>query len=136
MLNPYKIPALPLPISIPYWIYVAIFDEFFWRLFVLTFLVWLFSYKLLKENHQEKVFWAMAILEAILYMLLQTAMFIQNVGPITIVLFFQIILIGGGYTVAACYCYRKGGFLAVMVIRIMQYMVYHVLYGGIALILS
>lgn len=136
MLNPYKIPRLPLPISIPYWIFVAIFDEFFWRLFLLTFLIWLISHVIKDDEKQEKIFWFVVVLEAVLYMLLQTSMFIQNVGPITPVLFLQIILIGGGFTVIACYCYRKGGFLAVMVLRLTQYMLYHVLYGGIALMIS
>ncbi|TFG03091.1 MAG: hypothetical protein EU540_00410 [Promethearchaeota archaeon] len=136
ILNPYKVPRLPLPISIPYWIFVAIFDEFFWRLFLLTFLIWLISRIFKDDEKQEKIFWFVVVLEAVLYMLLQTTMFIQNVGPITPVLFLQIILIGGGFTVIACYCYRKGGFLAVMVLRLTQYMLYHVLYGGIALMIS
>ena len=136
MLNPYKVPRLPIPISIPYWIFVAIFDEFFWRLFLLTFLIWLISHVIKDDEKQEKIFWFVVVLEAVLYMLLQTSMFIQNVGPITPVLFLQIILIGGGFTVIACYCYRKGGFLAVMVLRLTQYMLYHVLYGGIALMIS
>jgi len=135
MLNPYKVPRLPLPISIPYWIFVAIFDEFFWRLFLLTFLIWLISRIFKDDEKQEKIFWFVVVLEAVLYMLLQTSMFIQNVGPITPVLLVQIILIGGGFTVVACYCYRKGGFLAVMVLRLTQYMLYHVLYGGIALMI-
>lgn len=136
MLNPYKVPRLPIPISIPYWIFVAIFDEFFWRLFLLTFLIWLISRIFKDDEKQEKIFWFVVVLEAVLYMLLQTSMFIQNVGPITPVLLVQIILIGGGFTVVACYCYRKGGFLAVMVLRLTQYMLYHVLYGGIALMVS
>lgn len=136
MLNPYKVPRLPIPISIPYWIFVAIFDEFFWRLFLLTFLIWLISRIFKDDEKQEKIFWFVVLLEAVLYMLLQTSMFIQNVGPITPVLLVQIILIGGGFTVIACYCYRKGGFLAVLVLRLTQYMLYHVLYGGIALMVS
>lgn len=136
ILNPYKVPRLPIPISIPYWIFVAIFDEFFWRLFLLTFLIWLISRIFKDDEKQEKIFWFVVVLEAVLYMLLQTSMFIQNVGPITPVLFLQIILIGGGFTVVACYCYRKGGFLAVMVLRLTQYMLYHVLYGGIAIMIS
>ncbi|MFX1392378.1 MAG: type II CAAX prenyl endopeptidase Rce1 family protein [Promethearchaeota archaeon] len=135
MLNPYKVPRLPLPISIPYWIFVAIFDEFFWRLFLLTFLIYLISRIFKDDEKQEKIFWSIVIVEAVLYTLLQTIMFIQNVGPITTVLLVQIILIGGGFTVVACYCYRKGGFLAVMVLRLTQYMLYHVLYGGIALMI-
>ncbi len=132
LLNPYSVPVLPLPYSIPYWIYVAIFDEFFWRMFVATFLIWLISFKVMGDKHQEIVFWGIAFLEAVLYMFLQFNMFTQMVGPVTSILFAQIILISGGYMVAACYSYRKGGFLAVMILRLTQYMIYHVIYGSIA----
>jgi len=130
-LNPYKVPTLPLPYSIPYWIFVAIFDEFFWRLFFLTFMVWLISVKILKDNYQEHVFWAVSILEGVIYMLMQYGMFTQMVGPVTSILFAQIVLISAGYMVAACYSYRRGGFLAVMTVRLTQYMLYHVIYGSL-----
>jgi len=130
ILNPFKVPALPLPISIPYWIFIAIFDEFFWRLFLLTFLIWLISYQILKENKEKEVFWIVACIEALLYVLLQISMFVLNVGPITPILFAQIILISGVYTIFSCYCYRKGGFLAVLMMRLTQYLVYHIIYGS------
>jgi len=63
-------------------------------------------------------------------------MFVQYVGPITPILFVQIILISGGYMVVSCYCYRKGGFLAALVLRLTQYMIYHVIYGGIILLIE
>ncbi|MBD3253694.1 MAG: hypothetical protein GF383_01300 [Candidatus Lokiarchaeota archaeon] len=130
VLNPFKVPRLPFPISIPYWIFVAIFDEFFWRLFLLTFLIWLFSYKILKGEKHNLVFWIIIFAEAGLYMLLQISMFLQFVGSLTPILIFQIIIVSGGFVIVACYCYKKGGFLAVLTLRLTQYLLYHIIYGA------
>ncbi|MFX1340339.1 MAG: hypothetical protein ACFFDK_17145 [Promethearchaeota archaeon] len=135
LINPYKVPQLPFPISVPYWFYVGITDEIFWRLFLLTFLIWVISYKLLKGKKQQKVFWGVAILESAIYIIIQLILFMSFVGPINSLVLIQILIISGGYIIIACYCYRKGGFLAVIVVRLTQYTVYHILYGGLTFIL-
>lgn len=135
LINPFKVPQLPFPISVPYWIFVGITDEIFWRLFLLTFLIWVISYKLLKNKKQEKVFWAVAVLESVIYIIIQLILFESFVGPITFLVLIQIMIISGGYIIVACYCYRKGGFLAVIVIRLTQYTVYHIIYGGLTFII-
>lgn len=135
LINPFKVPQLPLPISIPYWIFIGITDEIFWRLFLLTFLIWVISYKLLNDNKQDQVFWGVAIFESIIYIIIQVVLFSSFVGEITFLVLLQIVIISGGYIVVACYCYRKGGFLAVIVLRLTQYTVYHIIYGGLTFIL-
>ncbi|TFG29740.1 MAG: hypothetical protein EU532_02535 [Promethearchaeota archaeon] len=135
LFNPIKVPQLPFPISIPYWIFLGITDEIFWRLFLLTFLIWLISYKLLNDNRQEQVFWGVAIFESIIYIIIQLILFSSFVGIITFLVLLQIIIISGGYIIIACYCYRKGGFLAVLVLRLTQYTVYHIIYGSLTFIL-
>ena len=134
-INPFKVPQLPLPISIPYWIFIGITDEIFWRLFLLTFLIWIISFKILNDKKQEQVFWGVAISESIIYIIIQLVLFSSFVGTITFLVLLQIIIISGGYIIVACYCYRKGGFLAAIVIRLTQYTVYHIIYGGITFII-
>ncbi len=134
-INPIKVPQLPFPISITYWIFIGITDEIFWRLFLLTFLIWVISYKLLNGKKQKDVFWGVTIFESIIYIMIQLILFVSFVGPITLLVLIQIIIISGGYIIVACYCYRKGGFLAVIVVRLTQYTVYHIIYGGLTFIL-
>jgi hypothetical protein len=135
LINPFKVPQLPFPISVPYWIFIGITDEIFWRLFLLTFLIWVISYKLLKNKRQEQVFWGVTILESIVYIIIQLILFESFVGPITSLVLIQILSMSGGYIIVACYCYKKGGFLAVLVVRLTQYTVYHIIYGGLTFII-
>jgi hypothetical protein len=134
VLNPSKVPRLPFPISVPYWIFIGISDEIFWRLFLLTFAIWLISYKILNDRKQVQVFWGVTVFEAGIYIIIQLILFETFVGPITFFVLFQILIVSGGYIIVACYCYRKGGFLSVIIIRLIQYMIYHILYGGFAYI--
>ena len=135
IINPAKIPQIAFPLSIPAWIPIAILDEMFWRLFVLTFLIWLFSNKLLKNSHPQKIFWGVTVFEAIIYILIQFSLYSKMVGIITFFVAMQIIFISGGFIIVSCYLYRKGGFLAPITLHLTQYLLYHGLYGGITTIL-
>ncbi|MFW9917924.1 MAG: hypothetical protein ACFFGZ_20180 [Candidatus Thorarchaeota archaeon] len=130
-----KIPQIAFPLSIPVWIPIAILDEMFWRLFVMTFLVWLFSEKALKGANQESVFWVVAIIETLIYMMMQFSLYTQNVGPITTYVVMQVLLVSGSFILVACYLYRRVGFLGPITLHIGQYMLYHGVYGGISILL-
>ena len=135
IISPTKIPQIPLPLSIPVWIPIAILDEMFWRLFVLTSLIWFTSNKILKGKYHEKVFWGVAIFESLIYMFIQFSLYSKMVGTITPYVILQIILISGGFVIISCYLYKRGGFLAPVTLHLTQYLLYHGLYGGIRVLL-
>ncbi|MFX0117589.1 MAG: hypothetical protein ACFFB3_23795 [Candidatus Hodarchaeota archaeon] len=130
-----KIPQIAFPLSIPVWIPIAILDEMFWRLFVMTFFVWFFSEKALKGTKQEFIFWVVAVIETLIYMTMQFSLYAQNVGPITTYVVMQVFLVSGSFILVACYLYRKTGFLGSITLHITQYMLYHGIYGGISIFL-
>ena len=135
IISPTKIPQIPFPLSIPVWIPIAILDEMFWRLFVLTSLIWFTSNKILKGKYHEKVFWGVAIFESLIYMFIQFSLYSKMVGTITPYVILQIILISGGFVIISCYLYKRGGFLAPVTLHLTQYLLYHGLYGGIRVLL-
>jgi hypothetical protein len=89
----------------------------------------------LNDKKQEQVFWGISISESIIYIIIQLVLFSSFVGTITFLVLLQIIIISGGYIIGACYCYRKGGFLAAIVLRLSQYTIYHIIYGGLTFII-
>ena len=135
IISPTKIPQIAFPLSIPVWIPIAILDEMFWRLFVLTSLIFFISNKILKGKHYEKVFWGVVIFESLIYMFIQFSLYSKMVGTITPFVILQIIFISGGFVIVSCYLYKRGGFLAPVTLHLTQYLLYHGLYGGIRVLL-
>ena len=106
-------------------------DEMFWRLFGMTFLVWLFSDRLFSKTPQERVFQVVLALQVLVYMAMQFNMYATLVGEVTPFVVAQIVLVSGGFIAAAGWSYRQGGFLAPVTMHLTQYMLYHGLYGGL-----
>jgi hypothetical protein len=125
-----RVPQLPFPISIPAYVPVAIMDNMFWKLFLLTLVIFLISGKLMKGRHQEKVFWSASIVYALLYMMIQFGQYSSLVGNITFLTVFQIISVSGGFILVSCWMFRRYGFLAPVLMHLAQYIIYHGLYGG------
>jgi len=127
-----RVPQLPFPVSIPAYVPVAIMDNMFWKLFILTLVVFLVSGKLMKGRHREKVFWTASIGYAVLYMLIQFGQYSSLVGKITPLAVFQIVTVSGGFIISSCWMFRKYGFLAPVLMHLTQYLIYHGLYGGLS----
>jgi hypothetical protein len=125
-----EVPQLPFPISIPAYVPVAIMDNMFWKLFVLTLAVFLVSGKLMKGRHQEKFFWTATIGYAVLYTLIQFSQYSSLVGDITLLTVFQTVTISGGFIITSCRMFRRYGYLSPVLMHITQYCIYHGLYGG------
>jgi len=132
IINPTKIPQIAFPLSLPAWVPVAILDEMFWRLFLLTFLIWFISKKWLKNLSPKKIFWGVTLFESMIYLLIQFSLYSKMVGMITPFVVIQIIFISGGFIIVSCYLYKKSGFIAPVTFHLSQYLFYHGLYGGIS----
>ena len=132
LLSTDKVPQIPFPVSIPAYLPVAIMDNMFWKLFLLTLVVFLVSEKLMKGKNQEKVFWSASVVYSILYMLIQFGQYSTHVGEIITLTLLQILLVSGGFIIASCWMFRKYGFLAPVLMHITQYLIYHGLYGGLS----
>lgn len=126
-----RIPQIPFPVSIAAYIPIAIMDNMFWRLFLLTFLIWLISFKILKTEITVNVFRVITAIEALLYIFIQLNLYKNLVAPLTLYSVIQILLVSGGFMVTACVLYRRYGFLAPVTMHVVQYILYHGLYGGL-----
>ena len=126
-----SVPQLPFPVSIPAYIPVAILDNMFWKLFILTLVVFLVSGKLLKGKKEEVVFWSASIGYTLIYILIQFGQYSHFVGDIILLTVIQIILVSGGFIIVSCWMFRKYGFLVPVMMHIAQYLLYHGIYGGL-----
>jgi len=121
------------PLSIPYYVYGAVFLEIFLRLFCVSILVWLISNVILRGKWQTPVFWLAAIVvafyEPMPYMM-QDFAGTTPIGSLYIV-FSTVISSLFISNVIAAYLSRKYGILAAVVMRLSHYLVWHIIYGGL-----
>ncbi|MGA1872383.1 MAG: hypothetical protein ACMUHY_01805 [Thermoplasmatota archaeon] len=132
MISETKVPQLPFPLSIPAYIPVAIMDNMFWKLFIMTMVVYMVSGRLFKGRKQEAVYWGMAVVYSIVYMMIQFGQYAALVGEITPVTVVQIFIVSGGFILTSCWAFRRWGFLAAVIMHISQYLLYHGVYGGLS----
>jgi hypothetical protein len=99
-------------------------EEIIVHLFLTTLLIWLISGLLLKNRHQVRVFWIVAIGIGILYWLLQISA-VLNFFPekFSLVLALQILLVVVTTITLGAYSFRKGGFLAALSLRYGFYLI-------------
>jgi len=127
-------PHPPFPTSLTASIVASIGEEVIFRLFFISFWVWVISYLILKGKMQSQVFWIIAIISAFLFAFshiptVQYIMGLGSIGEIPIALITEIILLNGVLSIfAACY-FRKYGFLAAVGIHLWTDIVWHVIYG-------
>ncbi len=132
LLSTDRVPQLPFPVSIMAYIPIAIMDNMFWKLFLLTMVVFLVSEKLMKGRNQEEVFWSASVVYSIIYILIQFGQYTTLVGEVTTLTVLQILLVSGGFIISSCLMFRRYGFLAPVLMHITQYLIYHGLYGGLS----
>jgi len=127
-----QVPQIPFPLSLFAYIPIAVIDNMFWRLFLLPFLIWLISYRILKTEITVHAFRVITLLETLLYFFIQLNLYKAMVGPLSGYSVLQILLVSGGFMLTACILYRRYGFLAPVSMQMVQYIIYHGLYGGIS----
>jgi len=129
-----SLPHPPFPTSLVASLFAGIGEELIFRLFFISFWVWLISYVLLKKRWQNQIFWIMAILSALVFALvhipsLMILFDLKAVNEIPLALMSEIILLNGVVSLVAAYYFRKFGFLAPVGIHFWVDVIWHVIWG-------
>jgi membrane protease YdiL (CAAX protease family) len=124
----------PFPSSIFASLSAGIGEEIIFRLFFISFWVWLVSKVLLRGWGQGPVFWVFTSLSALAFALghLPSVMMLYNFNSfndVTAGLLAEVILLNGVVSVFAAYYMRKSGFLAAASIHFWTDIVWHVVWG-------
>jgi hypothetical protein len=124
---------LPLPLSIAFYAYGAVFLEILLRLFAIPFLVWLISNLILRGRWQTPVFWFAVVIAALYEPLPHISRELSGVTaaavPVILVKWiFQPLFLAN---VVSGWLLKKYGFLAPLTLRLSFYLVWHIIYGGL-----
>ena len=130
------LPHPPFPTSFVASAVAGIGEELIFRLFFISFWVWLISYVVLKKRWQNQIFWIVAVLSALAFALghIPSVMILfglNTVNEIPLALMGEIILLNGVVSLFAAYYFRKFGFLAPVGIHFWTDVVWHVVRGVI-----
>ena len=128
------LPHPPFPLSIVASATAGIGEELIFRLFFISFWVWLISYVILKNRWQNQIFWIIAILSALAFALghIPSVMILfgwNTIKEIPLALMTEIFLLNGVVSIFAAYYFRKSGFLAPVSIHFWTDVVWHVVWG-------
>jgi membrane protease YdiL (CAAX protease family) len=124
----------PFPTSLTASIIAGIGEEIVFRLFFISFWVWLISSLLLKGRGKNPIFWIITAFSSIAFALghLPTIMFsfgYTSISQVPAMLLIEVLLLNGVLSFfAACY-FRKYGFLAAVGIHFWTDLVWHVIFG-------
>jgi len=134
-----RIPHPPFPTSIFASVTAGIGEEIIFRLFYISFWVWLISHVILKKRWQNLLFWIFTVFSAILFTVAHfpaiMALFnLKDPSAIPAPLIAELILLNGVVSIFAAYYFRKYGFLAAVGIHFWTDIVWHVVWGFIILI--
>ena len=124
----------PFPTSIVASATAGIGEELLFRLFLISFLVWLVSHVILKGKWQNQIFWIAAIFSALVFAFghLPAVMILfgfKTIAEIPAALMSEINLLNGIVSLFAAYYLRKYGFLAPVGIHFWTDIVWHVVWG-------
>jgi len=122
------IPMVKFPLSIPVYLFGGIILEIFYRLIPMVLLVWLISNLILRKRWQEQVFWVVAILLCLLEPVMQTiGVYQMGIIASTLLAAILFIFVFAGNLIPT-YFFRKYGFLAAIVWRLTDYLVWHIIW--------
>jgi len=129
------LPHPPFPTSIFASAAAGIGEELLFRLFFISFWVWLISYIILKKKFQNQVFWIVAFASAIVFAAghfpsLMILYSLQNINQIPPILIGEIFLLNVVISIAAAYYFRKYGYVAAIGVHFWTDIVWHVIWGS------
>ena len=130
------LPHPPFPTSLVASAVAGIGEELIFRLFFISFWVWLVSRVILKKKWQNQVFWIVAILSALAFAFGHVPSVMaffgwKTMSEIPPALMSEIILLNGVVSIFAAHYFREFGFLAPVGIHFWTDVVWHVLWGVI-----
>jgi membrane protease YdiL (CAAX protease family) len=129
-----KIPHPPFPTSFFASLSAGIGEELIFRLFFISFWVWLFSYVILKKKWQNQIFWIVVFFSALAFAFghLPSIMILFGLKSFSAIPFpflAEIVLLNGVVSVFCAYYFRKYGFIAAVGIHFWTDIVWHVIWG-------
>jgi hypothetical protein len=130
------IPHPPFPTSIIASASAGIGEEVIFRLFFISFWVWLVANVILKGKWQNQIFWIVAVASAFAFALahVPSIMYLfglKTIGDIPLALMSEIILLNGALSIVAAYYFKTCGFLAAVSIHFWADVVWHVVWGAL-----
>lgn len=130
------IPHPPFPTSVVASASAGIGEEVIFRLFFISFWVWLVSNVILKRKWQNQIFWIVTVASALAFALahIPSIMFLfglKTMGDIPIALMSEIILLNGILSIVAAYYFKTRGFLSAVSIHFGADVVWHVIWGAL-----
>jgi hypothetical protein len=128
------LPHPPFPTSLTASIAAGIGEEIVFRLFFISFWLWLISSLLLKGKGKNTIFWIITAFSAVAFSLghlpsIMSSFSYTTFTQIPAMLLFEIILLNSVLSFFAAYYFRKYGFLAAVGIHFWTDLVWHVIYG-------
>ena len=132
-----SIPHPPFPTSLVASVTAGIGEEVIFRLFFISFWVWLISYAIFKKRWQNQIFWIVTLFSALAFALghFPSVMILfgfKTIREIPFILISEIILLNGVVSLLAAYYFRKFGFLAAVSIHFWTDVIWHVIWGMIS----
>lgn len=129
-----SLPHPPFPTSLVASAVAGIGEEIIFRLFFISFWVWLISYVILKKKYQNLIFWIVAVFSAFAFAAghVPSVMMLYDLttfSEIPNVLLFEIILLNGILSLFSAYFFRKYGFFAPVSIHFWADIIWHVIWG-------
>lgn len=130
------LPHPPFPTSLAASAIAGIGEELIFRLFFISFWVWLISSVILKKKWQNQIFWIVAIFSALAFAAghipsVMILLGLNTVNEIPLALMSEIIVLNGVVSLFAAYYFRKFGFLAAVGIHFWADVIWHVVWGVI-----
>jgi len=112
----------------------GVLEEIMFRLLLTTFLVWFISTIIFKGKRQNQVFWIVAIVVGLFYAFLQIGGYAMLTGlRVELLVALRFIVLIGVFFILAAYLFRKYGFLAAVSMRLADYLIFHIIWGGLFL---
>ncbi len=129
------LPHPPFPNSLVASFVAGIGEELLYRLFFISFWVWLFAHVLFRGKFQKSVFWIVAIASALAFsaghlpslLMMHDLESLKQVPPL---LFGEIIFLNSALSIVAAWYLKKYGFLAAVMLHFSVDIVWHVLWGA------
>jgi len=126
-MNPGQPFNVPFPGSIAFYAGGAIVVEVLYRLLPIPLLLWLISSLLLRGRGQTQVFWLLAIVLSLVEPATQELAVIRAGTEIAVAMTVIHVYL---FNLAQAITFRRAGFLASIIMRVSQYMIWHVAYGN------
>jgi len=127
-------PHPPFPTSLVASATAGIGEEILFRLFFVSFWMWLVSFVIFRKKFQNQIFWIVAIISGAAFGIahlpaLMVMTELSSAAQVPVALWAELILLNGVVGVLAAYYFRKYGFLAAVGIHFWCDVIWHVIRG-------